>query len=210
MAELLDAPSRNWISAAFKAPIFDFYGAHELGLVAWECEEKAGYHVNIDSIVVEFLWNGKPVPSDQEGKLVCTALNSYAMPFIRYEIGDVGVRSDEPCRCGRGLPLMKILEGRFVDFVVLPGGRRVSPYLLTCSIEEIRGIAKYQILQERQDRIVIRLVKGRGFSPEIFLKIRRRLESVVGEEVEIEFEVLDDIPREGQKDQVVLSRVSGG
>jgi len=210
MAELLDPPSRRVIASAFGAQLFDFYGSHELGLVAWECSKRAGYHINSDSVVVEFIWNGRPVSPGQEGNLVCTALHSYAMPFIRYEIGDVGMEGDQPCPCGRGLPLMRMIEGRFNDFIVLKDGRRISPFQLTCAIENVPGIAKYQIVQEKVGRMVVRLVRGREFSQGAFGEIRQRLYPLVGEGMEIDFQVLEDVQKETRKYQVVLSKVSGG
>jgi phenylacetate-CoA ligase len=207
MAELLDVSSRNWISSVFKAPLFDFYGSTELGLVGWECSARTGYHINIDSVIVEYIWDGKPVMPGQEGKLVCTALNSYAMPFIRYEIGDVGIQWDKPCPCGRKLPLLKVIEGRFNDFIVIKDGKRISPFELTCAVESIPGIAKYQIVQEKMDRVVVRLVRGREFSQAVFGEIRQKLRPLWGEGVEVLFEVLEDIPKGNSKYQVVLSKV---
>lgn len=206
-AELLDANSRRFIASTFGAQLFDCYGTHELGLIAWECSKKSGYHINIDSVVVEFVWNGKTVSPGKEGKLVCTGLHSYAMPFIRYEIGDVGVKSDEKCPCGRGLPFMKIIEGRLADFIVLPSGRMVSPYSLTCAMETVPGIARYQIVQERRNKIVVRLVRGKQFSPEVFSKIIEKFQALLKEEVEIEFKVMEVIPKDSQKFRVVVSKV---
>ncbi len=207
-AELLDSASRREISSAFGGELFDYYGANETGLIAWECPQKNGYHINIDSVIVEFLWDGKAVASGREGKLVCTALHSYAMPFIRYEIGDVGVWNDLPCPCGRGLPLMKVMEGRFVDFILLKNGTRISPFEFTCAVEDVPGIGRYQIVQEEVERLVIRLEKTQSFTPEAFSTISRKLQPLLGDGVKIEFEVLDHIPRESQKYRVVISRVA--
>ena len=70
---------------------------------------------------------GKPVPVGGEGRILVTNLHNYAMPFIRYDIGDVGALSDKACPCGRGLPLLAKLTGRTTDFIrtrsggVIPG-----------------------------------------------------------------------------------------
>ena len=207
-AELLDADSRRFIASTFEAPVFDYYGAHELGLIAWECSEKSGYHINIDSMVVEFVWNGKAVSPGERGKLICTTLHSFAMPFIRYDIGDVCVKSDEKCTCGRGIPLMKIIEGRTVDFIVFPDGKLGSPYLFTCIMEKIPGIARYQIIQEEKDRIVVLIIQSQEFTQDTVISIRRNLEKVLGKDVQIELRIVDCIPpdRSG-KFRVVLSKV---
>ncbi len=207
-AELLDEDSRRFIASTFGAPVFDCYGAHELGLIAWECSRKTGYHINIDSVVVEFVWNGKAVSPGERGKLIYTALHSYAMPFIRYDIGDVGMKSNEKCPCGRGLPLMKIIEGRVVDFIILPDGKMVSPYLLTCDMEKIPGIARYQIVQEKKDLIVVVIIKSQEFDQHTVISIRRNLKKVLGKDVQIELRIVDRLPPDKSgKFRVVLSKV---
>ena len=207
-AELLDADSRRFIASTFAAPVFDCYGAYELGLIAWECSEGSGYHINIDSAVIEFAWNGKAVSPGERGKLICTALHSYAMPFIRYEIGDVGVKSDEKCLCGRGLPLMKIIEGRIDDFMVLPDGKMISPQLLTYVMKKIPGIAKYQIIQEERDRIVVLIIQSQEFTQDTIISIRRNLEKLLGKDVQVEVRIVDCLPADKSgKFQVVLSKV---
>jgi len=207
--ELLNADARRFIQSKFEAPIFDFYGANELGLIAWECSERKGYHINIDSVVVEFIWNNKNVSAGERGKLICTALHSYAMPFIRYEIGDVGIKSDEKCPCGRGLPLMKIIEGRVDDFIVLPDGKMVSPYSLTYIIRNIPGISRYQIIQEEKDKILVLIIKDKEFTQNTITSIRRNLEKALGKDVKIDIKIVDNIPCDKSgKFRVVKSKVN--
>jgi len=207
-AELLDEDSREFIASSFGAPLFDCYGAHELGLIAWECSKKSGYHINIDSVAVEFVWNAKAVSPGERGKLICTALHSYAMPFIRYEIGDVGVKNDEKCPCGIGLPLMKIIEGRVVDFIILPDGKMSSPYLLTCAMEKTPSIARYQIVQKEKNSIVVLVIQGQGFTQHTITSIRRNLQEVLGRDVQIEVNIVDCLPPDKSgKFRVVLSKV---
>ena len=102
MGHLLDENTRKLIESALHTKVFDFYASTEVGLVAWECSERRGYHINMDSVVLEVLdSNGDPVSPGERGRLVCTGLLSHAMPFIRYNMGDVGSLSDENCPCGR-------------------------------------------------------------------------------------------------------------
>jgi len=207
--ELLNADARRFIQSKFEAPIFDFYGANELGLIAWECNKRSGYHINIDSVVVEFIWNGKKIKSGERGKLICTALHSYAMPFIRYEIGDVGIKSDEKCACERGLPLMRIIEGRIDDFIVLPDEKMVSPYSLIYIMKNIPGISRYQIIQEEKDKILVLIIKGKEFTQHTITSIRRNLEKALGKDVKIDIKIVDNIPCDKSgKFRVVKSKVN--
>lgn len=142
MGHLLDQPTRKLIESALNSKVFDFYASTEVGLVAWECSEHHGYHINMDSVVLEVLDNkGEPVSPGEKGKLVCTGLLSHAMPFIRYNMGDVGSLSDESCPCGRGLPILDHLEGRAYDFFISADGTSHSPSLIQNQIVPSRGFS---------------------------------------------------------------------
>ena len=98
----LDQGRRDIIESVLHTKVFDYYGTTELGCVAWECSERRGYHVSSDTVVLEVInEKGDVARSGESGKVICTGLLSYTMPFIRYDLGDVGVTSDEPCPCGR-------------------------------------------------------------------------------------------------------------
>ncbi len=100
--EVLDASARRSIADAFRAPVVDFYAAHEFNLIAWECREGHGYHVCDDGVLVEVLdEDGRPVGVGETGHVVATALHSYAMPFVRYRTGDLAVRGPDACPCGQ-------------------------------------------------------------------------------------------------------------
>src|SRR4030066_461450 len=126
-SEVLDRESRDLISSAFEADLIDNYATQEFALLAWECYEHMGYHVNIDSVVMEFTKEGETVAPGERGEILCTSLFNETMPLIRYEIGDVGIPIEEQCSCGRTLPLMKIVEGRKDDFLTSIDGRMISP-----------------------------------------------------------------------------------
>lgn len=201
--ELLDARSRKLINSAFEVEIFDVYGCTEAGNIAWECSEHAGYHMNMDLVVTEFVKDGEHTTEGETGEIILTPLWNYAMPLIRYKVGDIGTSSNESCPCGRGLPLMKVLEGRFEDFIVLPSGRIISPLDASCYVEDIEGIAEYRIIQEAKDNFIIQLVLKEGYSEDVFLRLRDRFTSGFGEDVTINIDVVDAIPRDSKLRRVV-------
>ena len=134
-AELIDGPSRAYVERVFGAPFFDQYASNELESMAWQCDEKGGYHVDADSLIMQVVdENGDEVAPGEKGDLVFTSLFNYAMPFIRYSIGDVGILSSEKCSCGRGFPLMKVIEGRKDSFIRFADGKMVSPRVFTISM----------------------------------------------------------------------------
>src|SRR3990172_3381165 len=165
-AELLDRKGREQIENAFGVKVYDRYAASEARNIAWECGEHNGYHINIDTLVVEFIKDGRGAVEGERGDIVVTNLYSYAMPFIRYRIGDVGIPSDRKCPCGIELPLMEIVEGRDEDFIQRKDGKRISPMMITCTLDPIPGLKQFRIVQERADSITSIIAKGKDFEPE--------------------------------------------
>jgi phenylacetate-CoA ligase len=203
-AELIDGASRRFVEKVFDAPFLDQYASEELQMIAWQCPERAEYHIDADSIVMQFVdENGEEVAPGERGELVCTSLFNYAMPFVRYALGDVGVPSEQACcACGRSFPLMKVIEGRKDSMIVLPSGRKV-PALVFGWIMEFykyyRNIYQYRIVQKRVDllRVFIRKrdesFEGREMELELVRHMNKMLD--LGEsEVTFEVEFVDEIP----------------
>ena len=100
------------IEDVFQCPVTNRYGCEEVGLIACECEEHHGLHVNADAVYVEVLRpDGTPARPAETGMVVVTDLHNRAMPLIRYQIGDMAAWASRPCPCGRGLPLLEQVEG---------------------------------------------------------------------------------------------------
>lgn len=207
-AELLIEGIRKKINSVFDTELFDRYGSVEFGTFAWECQRHNGYHLDIEDVVVEFLKNGEPVSPGERGEIVVTSLFSYAMPLIRYSIGDVGTLSNEQCSCGRGLPLMKIIDGRADDFLVLPSGKIISPRNIG-TLEYIDGISGWRIIQEKKDKIIVQIVKGENFSQKTIEQVKEKvLTGCLGENVEIVVKLVEEIPKnESGKIRMVMSKV---
>lgn len=94
--------------------------------------------------------NGKPCEPGELGRVVVTPLDNFAMPLIRYDIGDYA-EVGKHCPCGRGLPVLKRIVGRVQDLVVLPSGERRWTLLSAGNIEsflEIAPIRQYQFVQK--------------------------------------------------------------
>ena len=108
-------------------PVHDVYGCEELGFIALQCPLHEHYHVQSESVLVEILdAGGQPAPPGRIGRVVLTSLHNFAMPLIRYAIGDYA-EVGAPCPCGRGLPVLERILGRGRNRVTLPDGRRTWP-----------------------------------------------------------------------------------
>jgi len=209
-SELLTKQDRDLVTFVFQAEVFDYYACNECGIIAWECKEHFGYHLNSDSIIVEFIKeDGTMAKAGEEGEIVITSLNSYTMPFIRYRLGDMGIPSDEKCSCGNKFPLMKIITGRINDYIALPSGKRVSPYKLMMAMDKIIDVKKYQIIQEIGKKIKINIVQTEAVSDETISKIAKGYREILNEYIDIEVEVVKDILVEKTgKFKVISSNIS--
>jgi phenylacetate-CoA ligase len=206
--EMLDRKTRDSIEGCFGAPVYDVYGCTEIKEIAWQCDQRAAYHINADRILVETV-DDDGFTSRSEGRILVTSLYNFAMPLIRYELGDTGSLSARSCACGRGLPLMTPHLGRSVDSFRLPDGTLVPPYAMTCAIESIEGMRQYQIVQETLDRVVVNVVPLPGFetgsSQELAAVLTQTLHGAT-----VEVRIVEQIPREKSgKYRIVRSHVTG-
>ena len=197
-AELLDNQTRKLISSTFEAEVFDNYACNEFTLMAWECRQHEGYHMNIENIVMEFLDDGENVAPGERGEIVCTGLTNYAMPLIRYRLGDIGVPSQEQCSCGRTLPLMKIVEGRTDDFLVTTNGRLISPLVFFPFPFKEDETKQFRVIQEKKDKLIIQLVLRDDVrdKSEIFENAREEISRLFGTATQVEFQTLDKIEKD--------------
>ncbi len=192
-AEKLFDYQREMIEQTFDCEVFDFYGSREVGSMAAECPQHRGYHISSENVVLEFVRdNGNPVSPGETGKILVTDLHNYAMPFIRYENGDLGVPTDGNCSCGINLPLMKSVEGRVADILVVDG--KATTTLAIPHLFKDLPIKQYQVIQEVEGRILVKIIKGTGYSEENTEEIHKLLRKIVGDKVNIEVIFTDSIP----------------
>jgi phenylacetate-CoA ligase len=187
-AMILHDWQRAVIERVFGCKVTNRYGCEEVSLIASECEEHNGLHINADSLYTEV---------GPGGKLLITDFINRAMPLIRYEIGDVVVPSNRVCRCGRGLPLIERVEGREADYVVTPAGNLISGISLTENFSNlVPGTAQMQIVQESVTQLRIRLVPADEFGDASRRKIAELVRDTFGDGVEHDVELVDAIPQE--------------
>ena len=161
--EMLHPFQRQAIEQQFRCPVHDYYGGEGMD-VAMQCGVGSTYHINAESVIVEVVdAEGQPVPAGQEGSIVLTNLHAYAMPFIRYVVGDVGALAAGQCACGRGLPLLDHVAGRSSDQLTLPSGRGLLMWFFTDVFRQMPGVQSFQMRQVAPDRIVVLVAPGPAF-----------------------------------------------
>lgn len=189
---------RDTIEQVFGCKVTNRYGCEEVGLIAVECEQHHGLHLNSAHLIVECLNDeAKPQAKGLPGKLVVTDLNNLAMPLIRYSLEDVGVLSDRQCCCGSSFPLLEKIEGRIADFLKKSDGSWVAGVsLIERTLTNIDGIEQLQLIQIAIDKLIAKRVKGADYGAETDTLLTRELQNVFGDLVEIVIEDTDNIAQE--------------
>jgi phenylacetate-CoA ligase len=195
-AEVLTTEDRQLIEKIFSCRVYNRYGSREVAVIASECVEHQGMHVNAENLHVEALVDGRSV-IDDDGEVVITDLSNLAMPLIRYRIGDVGRMLSRSCSCRRGLPLMELSGGRVTDFLVATSGSKVSGIVIaTYVITNIPGIRQIQFVQSARGEVAVNLVKGPAWTPQALDMLKERVRKFLGNDMQIRVAMLDNIPAE--------------
>lgn len=198
-------PLHQWqravIEEVFGTPATNRYGCEEVSLIASECEQHHGLHVAAESVFTEV---------EPDGHLLVTDLVNFAMPLIRYRLGDVVAKLDDPCPCGRGLPRLASVEGRDADYVVTPSGSLISGISLTENFAVlIDGTAQVQLIQEELTRLRVRLVPDERFGETSRTQLAELVNKTFGPTMRYELELVDAIPQEPSgKYRFCISKVS--
>lgn len=209
---------RQVIERVFRAPVFNRYGSREVGAIACECEAHQGLHVSPLNNYIEIIReDGSPAAPGEVGEIVVTCLVNYAMPLIRYRIGDLGVWAEEECSCGRKWPLLKEVSGRINSIIRTKNGVYDSTALTTVfyfkdekKTQTFMSFSRYQLLQKTLDRFVLRVVVQ---DPKLWKEEREKvtinLSKILGEDIDIRIEVVDEIaPSPSGKHLYILSELT--
>jgi len=207
-SERLYPYQRETIESTFKAPVANGYGGRDAGFIAHQCPA-GSMHISAEDIIIEIInKDGSIAPDGEKGEVVVTHLATSDFPFIRYRTGDIAVKSKELCSCGRGLPLLKDIEGRTTDFVVAENGTMMHGLALIYILRDLDGIEEFKIIQETKLLTRIELVPKGTLSCNKKEKIISGFKARLGENVFIQIDVVDKILAEKSgKFRFVISKV---
>lgn len=198
-SEILTDSIRSEIQNITNLNVFNEYGCGEVGSIAHECGH-GKMHLMSDNLIVEILDdNNQPANS---GELVVTDLFNYAMPLIRYKLGDFATLTDQPCTCGRGLPVIEKIHGRAYDTIITPNGNRFHPESIMYVFEEFKeahgSIRQFQLVQTVLDTLEIHIIKTPDIIDNALIeqKIPQRINQILGYPFNYHFFYPNIIPRE--------------
>ncbi len=192
-AEPLYDFQRVEIEKAFNAKVHNTYGCREFMLIAAECKQQNGLHINIDHLVVETLDEQAKSITGQAGDLAITDLMNYGMPLIRYINGDRATLTDSKCSCGNPLPMIEKVNGRKLDVIKTKAGHMIPGELFPHLFKEFPGIVKFQVKQTELESITIYIVKNDQFIEQNKITISSEIQRYSKGELVINYQFVNDI-----------------
>jgi len=188
-SEMLFEDDKKLMQEQFGVPVINEYGASELDLIAFE-NQNGHWQVNNETLFIEIIDdNGNVLPYGKEGRIVITSLYNKAHPFIRYDVGDVGILSKASTF---KKPILKKLIGRTNDIVLLPSGKKAAGltfyYITKRIIEDDGSVKEFIIEQLKVDTFKIIYVSNETLSETKKKIIINETENYLEKGLQIEFE----------------------
>ena len=195
-SEMLFSDDKLLIEKQFEVPVINEYGAAELDLIAFQ-NPNDEWQINSETLFVEVLDNkDNPMPLGEEGRIVITSLYNKAHPFIRYDIGDVGVLSKNSTIKN---PILGKLVGRTNDIAFLPSGKKAAGltfyYITKSFIEDDGNVKEFAIEQTSKETFKISYVSISDLSNNKIKTITKEMENYLEEGLTILFERQSQLPR---------------
>lgn len=196
-SEVLNKDSRRTIETALNIKVFNEYGCGEVGSIAHECEH-GSMHIMAENVIIEIDTSNSP--DEKSGKIIVTDLHNYAMPLIRYDVGDYATLSSQTCPCGRGLPIIEKIHGRAYDIIMDIDGNKYHPEVLMYIFENLKtnnaGISQFQVIQKDASLLKINLIKGPNYHNDTEKLITERIHLDIHQDFHIDFNYVNKINRE--------------
>jgi len=192
--EVVGKDLRDLCQDVFGASIADCYSCEEAGYLAVQCPSHQHLHVIAELVKLEILDDaGRPCGPGETGRVIVTPLHNFAMPLLRYEVGDLA-EFGPPCDCGRCLPVLRRVIGRMRNLLTLPSGERRVAYLTDHGFYKIDALRQFQVAQTSVGAIEIRLVVRHALSPETEAGIVETVHTMLGHRFDARVVYLDEIP----------------
>jgi phenylacetate-CoA ligase len=193
-ASVLDEGIRALCRSAFASEIADTYGAQEVGHIAAQCPDCGEYHISAEAVLVEILHDdGSPAAPGEIGRVIVTPLYNYAMPLIRYELGDLAELGTANPSCGRRLPTLRRILGRYRNLFRFRDGTTIWP--VPPAFREFIALKQFQVVQTDFDHVEIRYVPESADRPIDLAAVTQRVRSALRQPVDVTVRAVDAIER---------------
>lgn len=202
----LSDKQREVIEEVFATKVTDVYACSEGGEVAWQCRASDYYHINEDNCLVEILKDDRPAKAGETGEVVITNLNRFAMPILRYKVGDLAIATDHKCKCGRKLAMLEKIVGRSGEDIICPDGK-VLLWNQLKGFMNISQVRQFQIVQNTAGDLTVKYVPAEDADTLWISKlIKSRFEPIIGNSIKLNIETVTAIkPAKSGKIKLVVS-----
>lgn len=201
-SETLSLDKQSFISRVLEAPVTEMYGMTEFAGNMSKCEH-GRFHVDFECCYIE----NKPIPDSDNHSLILTGWGNPAMPFIRYEIGDFGRSLKQHCECGRNSISYAGIEGRLIDYVLTPDGRKITGF--SPIFAKASNAREIQIYQKNCNEIEFRVISKRGFGINDKKAIIQEFQKRGGKNMNIKFRIVKELERSPTgKVRIVISDIT--
>jgi phenylacetate-CoA ligase len=189
-AEKLFDFQRNDIEQGFSANVYDQYGSGEIYSIANQCERRGLYHVNDEHVLVESVQTG----FNRSGMVpaIITDLDNYAMPLIRYDLGDILEISERRCECGRTLSTIEQIKGRTYDFLIATDERLVPGVFIPHLFRKSEGFDRFYAYQPSIDELEVSVVPNEAFNREELDRLSMHIRTFLGEDMKVTFRIISE------------------
>ncbi len=201
LGKALAPEDRETIGDLFQAKVSDMYTAREytareICYITLQCPDHArNYHVQTENVMLEILReNNTPCEPGEVGRVVVTLLHNFAMPLIRYAIGDYA-EVGEVCPCGRGLPVLTRMLGRVRNMISLPDGSQHWPEISYKACQAIAPIKQLRIVKRETETLEVNLATEIIPNREQEEALTKAIHEMFGWPLKVSFNYVDAIPR---------------
>ncbi len=204
MGEKMTPLARAHVERILHCEVFDRYGLEEFGNVGSECSAHDGFHINVESFIVEVVdTDGMPLSDGTYGKVLITDVFNYQMPFVRYDTGDRGRLSWEKCTCGLYAQRLWI-DGRYSSMLSF-GDRRFHQFEFDVKLQPFMNIVhRYQIVKKAEDRMLVRIVPSARFDERTESQLVETLMPLVGPKIALTVEAVSNIERYSKRGKTLV------
>lgn len=176
------------IEAAFGVRPLSHYGMAEAVANCFQCRH-GRLHVDEDFAATEFV----PTGDGSTYRIVGSNITNPAMPFLRYDVGDMARLDNGGCDCGLPGRIVTSIDGRHEDYVVLRNHVRLGR--LDHIFKDLVQIREAQIYQDTPGVIIVRVVRNPSYGPADERQLLAEFRKRVGAEAEVRIEYLDALAR---------------
>lgn len=192
-SEILEPEVKRHIQKTLGCNVVSRYSNEENGVLAQQCLSSNEYHVNSASYIIEVLKMESEETAEigEVGRVVVTDLFNYAMPLIRYDTGDLAIKT-EHSECGVQTELLENIQGRRVDVIYDTQGNPLTPHTWSVYMWRFDKLAQYQFIQEGEKDYILNVNGAEGiYRDQEFVE---QLKEILGADAQVTINHVNEIP----------------